>query len=761
MIFRQQLSVVIFLFGLNFTLLAQSEYTEMIPGARALGLGRSQVGGTLDASAIYWNPAALAFLRSQQIYVGISRPWSIQYFALSRFTPSAGTFGAAFSAPQNQPSGLKTTSASWAFDFLNTASLGTTVNFHHINQMIYTTLDVGGYWELLKSQTWVRRNAWLKEIVRTGNLSFGAVFHNIPLAKREIRHSVRLGMFYESFTTGPILQTAVHIQQPEASFHLGMGFRFYQKFSIFAGVQDFDDQKAAAGLAFNDANYAIQGVFENATESFHLSLQITLGPDARQRAQLHSEKGRKLLKQGNYRQALTQYYRSLRFSVENDTVSTLIRFLERRKTRDDQVIDSLKMVAQGHLARREHILAAFNFIKISQIDPHNQEIQENLKSLKYQVDRFVNDMYTEALKKLEQGDLKSAQSRLKAVLFIRKDHADARNYLNTVTDSLKTVARNYFYRGWGFERQNDLERARHEYELALDCDETFQPARERYDNLLLLIKQVEQERMQQVNSFLSLARRYQRQNNPILAHKYFCKALALNPAEPEAKLAVQRLAPVVENYLRQKLEEGQRFYNQRKLKKAESVLKEVISIAELQPEFQSYSQRANQYLSRVSSIHADDCAQLYQAGLSNLQQQKWESALENFEKMMSLNCNQEAAQQKYRETLSIIGADSLFEKGKRNLRQGKFLEARNLFQKVLEARPNDHEAIENIERCQASLDRLVEEKFNLGMDYYTEENYLAAIAQWEEVLQYNPNHRDTNEYLKRARERMQALEKLR
>jgi tetratricopeptide (TPR) repeat protein len=759
--FRTQFYAFIFFLGFNFTVFAQSEHTEMIPGARALGLGRSQVGGALDASAIYWNPAALAFLRSQQIYVGIARPYSINYFAFSRFSPSLGTFGAAFSAPDINPKGLKTTSVSWAFDFTHSASLGTTVNFHDVNHLIYSTIDFGGYVGIFKNQAWVQRNAWLKEIVQNGNLTFGAVFQNIPLAKRQIRHSVRVGMFYDSYVTGPIWQTAVHIQQPQASFHLGAGFRFFRKFSIIAGVQDFDDQKSAAGLAFNDHNYALQGVFDNATESFTLSLQITLGLDSQQKAQQQTDRGRSSLKQGNYRLALDHFYQSLRYSVENDTVRTLINYLERRRARDDQVIDSLKTVAQGHLARREHILAAFNYVKISQIDPHDQENQANLNALKFQVDRFVDEMYAEALKKLEQGDLKSAKTRLKAVLFIRKEHSSAGQYLKQVTDSLKIIARNYYYRAWGFERQNDLERARREYELALECDEEFKPARERHENLLQLMKQLEQERAQQVNSYMSLARRYNRQNNQLLAHKYYCKALSLKPEDPEAKLAVQRLFPVIENYLKQKLEEGQRFFNQHKLKKAETALKEVISIAELQPELHSYSQQANQYLSRANSVHADECAQLYQVGLSYLQQQKWEAALENFEKMMNLKCNQEAALQKYQETLSIIGADSLFEKGKRYIRQNKYLEARNLFQKVLQTRPNDHEAIENIERCQSELDRIVEEKFNLGMDFYTEENYQAAITQWEEVLQYNPNHRDTNDYLKRARERLHALEKLR
>lgn len=759
--FRHQFCTIIFLIGFSFTVLAQSEHTEIMPGAQALGLGRSQVAGALDPSAIYWNPAALAFIRSQQTYLSIASPYSINYFAWSRFFPSLGTFGAAFSAPKLNDKDLKTTSVSWAFDFTHTASLGATFNFHEVNQLIYSTIDLGGYYQISPYQNWVKQNSSLSQMVQTGNLSFGAVLQNLPLAKRQIRHSVRLGLFYDSYATGPILQTAVHMQQPQASFHLGLGFRFFKKFSIFAGVQDFENEKAAVGFAFNDFNYTLQGVFDNATESLKLSLKITMGPNSKQIARIHQENGRSALKQGNYRRALDQYYSSLRYSVKNDSINALIRYLERRKKRDDQIIDSLNVVARLHLAKKEYILAAYNYIKISQIDPHNKENQANLKALKPQVDRFVDDMYAEALTKFEQGELKSARNRFKAVLFIQKDHSQARAFLKQVTDSLKTNAKNHFYRGWGFERQNDLERAKHEYELALDCDEDFKLAQERYENLLQHIKRVENEREKKVKSYMSLARRYNRQNNSILAYKYYSRALTEDPDVLEAKLATQRLFPIIQKHLKQKYNEGLRFFNQRKLNRATRSFKEVISIAELQPELATYYRRARRYLNQIASIHTDECTQLYQAGISYLQQQKWESALETFERMMNLNCNQEAAAQKYQETLSIIGADSLFEKAKRYMRQEKYLEARNLFQKVLETRSNDAEAIEFIERCQAELDQIVDEKFTLGMDYYTEENYQAAINLWEEVLLYNPNHQDANEYLKRARERMQALEKLR
>ncbi len=63
-------------------------------------------------------------------------------------------------------------------------------------------------------------------------------------------------------------------------------------------------------------------------------------------------------------------------------------------------------------------------------------------------------------------------------------------------------------------------------------------------------------------------------------------------------------------------------------------------------------------------------------------------------------------------------------------------------------------------QCRNSVTRLVDEHFNRGLNYYTEEKSRAAIVEWDRALVINPDHRGSIEYKRRAQERLDALNQL-
>jgi len=758
---RQQIIIIVLLFFHSAATFSQSGHIDITPGAAAVGMGGSLVGGGSNSATIYWNAAALAFVTSKQLFLSVDAPYRINYLGASAFFPNYGTFGMAFSAPHRLNPYLSTSSVAWGYKFLNQMALGINVNFHTVGQITQSTFDLSTYYQLPDDNLFFQRFPTIKQLFQNSALSFGVNFVNLPVDNPRIRHSIRCGMYYENFGTGMVLNTAFHLQQPEPSFHLGLGARINEHYLIYVGSKDFNQQQLAGGLRYSGLNFTIDCVYWNYTQSVQISLGMVLGKNACQLAQEHILRGQKRVERGYYRQALAEYRQAICYDAQNDSIAGLIHYLEKRKSQEDRTIDSLYAEATKSQSRKNYISAAYHYSKILQIDPFSERARTNLKLIKPHVDDFIERFFDQAVLNFSQGDLKTAERMFKAILLIRENHRDVKQYLTQIADSFRTKAQIHFYRAWGFEKQKDFERAKKEYETALEYDQQSEMIQERYQSLIEQIQKNQAQMEKQVEDLLIQARRNFEQNKKVRAYRFYQRVLELAPDHHEARLGIQRTQADVIAYVKQRYRRAKNYFDNRQFIEAENVFQEVIAVATLHPDLKSYEQNANGYLRRISSIHSQECEQLYQNGLHFLQQKNWEAALESFEKMMQLKCNEKLAHEKYQETLSLIGADSLTQMGNRYFSQGNFLEAMNCFQKVIETRPEDVNALRKIEECQARLNQIVEEYFNLGMSYYAEENYQEAIRQWQRVLQYNRKHQDAQEYIKRAQERIEALKRLR
>ncbi len=83
-----------------------------------------------------------------------------------------------------------------------------------------------------------------------------------------------------------------------------------------------------------------------------------------------------------------------------------------------------------------------------------------------------------------------------------------------------------------------------------------------------------------------------------------------------------------------------------------------------------------------------------------------------------------------------------------------------MFSQVLERDPRNLDAKNFLERTRELLLPEVDKFFRAGLQYYTKENYRAALQEWDKALAIQPNHAGTLEYRKRAEDKLKALEKL-
>ena len=175
---------------------------------------------------------------------------------------------------------------------------------------------------------------------------------------------------------------------------------------------------------------------------------------------------------------------------------------------------------------------------------------------------------------------------------------------------------------------------------------------------------------------------------------------------------------------------------------------------------QQYVQQAANYLDQIQNQQQTVCTKLYEQGINALELAELQIALSRFEKMMQLGCREKLAAKKYRETLSLIGVDSLRLVARQHFSRGELLPAKNTFQRVLQLSPADSEALAGLRNCETRIQTVSEDHFRQGMKYYVEENYESAIMEWKQVLTFRPNHEDARNYIQKARKRLEALQQI-
>jgi tetratricopeptide (TPR) repeat protein len=735
---------------------SQSDYIHFVPGAQTAALGNASIDGLLSPAAIYWNPGALAFASSRQLFLGINAPFSINYFGISDYLPNIGALGVAFSALPVRLRTLQTTTLAWGNDFTPYAGLGANINFHEVNQEYFASIGLGSYFQILARKTFLTHSRFLARFIDDGIIGIGLNILNLPISNHQTDYSIRMGLRYDIPGRGPKIQYVAHIQEPQTTHHLGIGYQFFPFFSMFAGAQDFELQKGAFGFRIQDKNYAFDFCWTNENKAIQASIQMILGKSAPERAREHLNRGDDLLRERNYRQSILEYERSLRFA-RNDSIIRLIKYLYTKKQEEDRLIDSLTIEGLKHQNQKNYLTAELFYKRVLKIDPSSKVAQENRRLIAPYVQALSQRLLKNANDNFAQGDLLNTRKFLRAFLHFQEHNYEAEQFLKLVSDSLQQSAQIHFYRGWGYEEQQNYLRAKEEYELAQECDPESEQISRRYQNLTNRLQRETEMRLHQISTFLELARQMIERKNPAGAYVNYKKVLNIEPANSEAQEGIKQTRIEVQAYLARNLKNAQKLFERSDFIAAENIFKEVKNLAVLESSFNNYERESNQYLQRINNQKTEECDQLYNEGLRKFQEQNWKAAREYFQRMISLNCKQRIAQDKMQEITSRLQADSLSEAGQSYFQRGELLSAMRLYQRAIQILPESQLIILQIEKCQAEMNKKIDEHFNRGMSLYNEQNYNQAIIEWEKVLSFNPDHYDSIDYIQRAKKRLDAL----
>ncbi len=280
-------------------------------GSRAIALGRSFVSIADDASAVYWNPAALRNVQSKQLmfmYMPLFGDFTgadYTFFGAVYPTLNAGAFGAGFQRVAtsfegyddfSRPTGEGDYSESqvlisYAFERTSKwllGSLATGATFKIVSQKVdpfsstAPGIDLGFRWRPLSSRSFA---------IGVNLQDLSGAEHKLDAATDVTYRTVMAGAGYvREFANGSALRLALEVDLPEKAdynYHAGAEYAFARYISLRAG---YDDGNVSFGVGFNISHYGVDyGYFtrEEAGTSHPVSFTMDVGStleEQRQRA---------------------------------------------------------------------------------------------------------------------------------------------------------------------------------------------------------------------------------------------------------------------------------------------------------------------------------------------------------------------------------------------------------------------------------------------------------------------------------------------
>ncbi len=467
-------------------------------GARGIGLGRSFVSLADDASAMYWNPAALRNVQRMQ-FMAMYMPLDFSdatytYFGFVYPTLSAGAFGVGYMGigttfdgydEVSRPTGESNASESqilisyaaqrhfrWLF-----GNLGVGANFKISRQTVdpFSSTAPGVDLGFLYTPDGAKSLVFgvnIQDIV-------GAQY-KLDLDDETVDRTILMGAGYtKRFDNGSAMRVMLQYDMPEradGSFHAGAEYAFSKFLSLRAG---FDDDTATFGLGVGAFDYGLDMAYYSKDEAGSMQAYAftgawgqTLDEKREEIARTRAEEERILIQktfdarvqamrkraqemeaEGDYAGALAQWQVVLEF-VPDDAEATAAAMEARERllaeqaaaTRDVEnraVIRTRFAAGLDHYEQSDFLGARNEWHAILAVDSTHAGAQEYLEKTNVKIDEIVRGHQTRARSYEQNGRLTEAIAEWNNVQQYRPDDPEARAAIARIRGRIESVSQDY------------------------------------------------------------------------------------------------------------------------------------------------------------------------------------------------------------------------------------------------------------------------------------------------------------------------------
>ncbi len=734
---------LIFYFYFAATAFSQQSLLHFAPGARASGMGRDGVIGSVDPTALYWNPAALGVLNSNQAYFAVHDSYSLNYGGYAHCFPFYGTLAASVARTGPSPSDIDIASMGWGKALTRSLYLGVSLSSYMVDTESWTGGGVG----VLLKPVWNSDAKLLHHL--NDRLTLAAAIQNIPFVVSDHDHQVRLGIAFSAGESGPQLVYSHHIQREDDTSHLGFSFPLFSRIAFYAGVVDADINRFGLGLEIPWDNFQISTAYDSDRKRLVLSTSFRIGRSAVDKSEQHYQKARQALQNRDKRLALQEAKKTLAYADQHHEAAEMVASLTKLVKFEDQQIDSLLRLARLLEKRNWYISAAAQYLKVLRMDANNRTAERAITTIRPHVNIHTEKWYQLGVTHYERGDLRQAKEIFESILLVRDDHLGSRVYLDKILEIFAEEAEDHYYTGLGFYSQRNLHRAEEEFQQALELKPNYPDAIE----YLNRIREEKVHNSGRIQTLLDKAQENRRMQAWVSARNNYRQVLEIDPLNSTARQGLVSMEEQIDHHVSRLFESGERAFQQGDLSVAADLFHRILAA-------QPSHAKARDYMTRINSQTSGRSRYLLEQAELHIKQSQWERALAYVDSAKAQQPNLREAQVLQDRILAAMSVEKLFNRASQDYYSGNYLMAIEKLNQVLEKEPQNLPAIELREQCQSRLNELVDSYFNRGIQLFSEEKYRSAINEWDKALEINPYHKGSQEYRNRAVERLDALKQL-
>ena len=748
----------LFLFSHAFS---QNIHPQNRVSARAIGLGNAVVASLQSPLASLRNPAALALIQDMQLSVSARETNRIGFLGLAKFYPDLGSIGLTYSRTDvynanspGQVSVFERASFAYGKSFSDAFLAGSAVHWnrtaHNSNALTFSlSLLVFPATSYDIQRLFPNSGTLFNNVILPQKFSIGLLIQDIPIGRQIIAPSVDVGSYYRLFKNGPTVLAAARFSEHDETIGVGANLPVKHYLSVFAGIEKFDIHKSALGLSVAFPRQSLDLSYSFAEKAFFLDFTTRIGKSPLERAQSYRDKGIRFAKQNQHRRAYTEIKKYLSYLPDDAEAIVLQNWLTKQIHARENQIKQLIDIATEHEEKQWYIRAALIYKHILKLDQHNEYARVRLVEIKPDLENNLTRLFEVGLAAFQQGNFKTAERAFSTVLKVQPGHESATLYLQRINSYYAQKAEDLYYQGLGYFNQERYENAISAFEQALEFS---------HDNLeaskyLALSRQKQSEVENQTDKLFEQAQQYEKRKQILNAYHTYKKIIALNPENHEANFALRQLAPKVDASLQRMLSRGKAYFENGDFENARSLFQTLLS-------YDATSAAANEFLTRIENEDKRRIDELYRKGMAEFDRKRWDKAIALFDSVLSMQSTYESAREKRREALAKSSFEELLNTADAFYLAGKYMKAIDYYEQVRSRVPANQNIIARIADCREKLNAFVDLHFSRAINLYAAQDYRGAIRELKAVLEANPGHIGSQEYLKKAQKRLIAIETL-